>query len=447
MAPRNFVAAEFPSWSKDWFRAAPYKVAHGGRGSAKSWTFVRAALILGMNRKLFILCTREIQKSIKESAHKLIGDMIDAMGLGSFYTVLETEIRGINGTRIVFAGLKNQFRAIKSMEAIDLCIVFEATFISDPAWETLLPTVRRDPPHGPFGEGSEVWVEFNPELASDATYKRWVLNPPPGTVVREVNYVDNPWFPEILRRQMVDMKERDPDAYRTVWMGKVRRALSGAIYAKELAKAIEDGRIGANYRYDRSIPVDVTFDLGRADTMALWFVQQIGTAHVVLEYYGNSGYDFAHYLEEIEHRPYRIGRLILPHDARHKVAAAKYSIEQQARQQFPGPGRIKIVPATKPVVRISAVRSMFDRLYFNEPMTSEGVLCLQHYQYGVHPEDPKKVTPEPLHNWASHAADSLGHYALSLRRDVKQFDEDDRPVDPFSIHHPSSVASPTSWMA
>src|SRR5882672_1328450 len=271
LAPK--LRVQFPKKAKCLLRQqAMYKVFHGGRGGSKSWDFVRAALVLGTMNPLFVLCTREIQQSIDESVYKLICDQIEAMNLSHFYTAFDQEIRGANGTRFVFAGLKNQFNKIKSYEAIDLCLVFEATFISFAAWEALLPTVRRDPPYGPFGNGSEVWIEFNPELATDETYKRWVLNPPPDTVVVEINYWDNPWFPEILRKQMEAAKKKDMDNYLTVWCGKPRKVLQGAIYAKELLAALTDDpcRISPHVKYDKTKPVTVIFDLGRADTMALW---------------------------------------------------------------------------------------------------------------------------------------------------------------------------------
>ncbi len=446
LAPK--LRVQFPKKAKCLFQPSPYKVFHGGRGGSKSWDMVRAALILGSHRSLFVLCTREIQQSIDVSVYKLICDQIVAMGLEHVYEAYDQEIRSkINNTRFVFAGLKNQFNKIKSYEGIDLCIVFEATFISYGAWEALLPTVRRDPPFGPFGQGSEVWIEFNPELATDETYKRWVLDPPPGTVVVEINFWDNPWFPDILRKQMEAAKKKDEDNYLTVWCGKTRKALTGAVYAKELYAALTDDpcRISPYVKYDKTKPVTVVFDLGRADTMALWFVQQIGMDHAVIRYYGNTGFDFAHYMDYVDDLPYRVGKVILPHDAKHKVVQARFSILRQARDNW-GDSRVpKPIPATKPVVRINAVRSIFPRLFFNEADTSEGILGLQHYQYGVNENGQR--TAEPLHNWASHPADSLGHYALSLQPDIYERDDEfDADSEDFSEHYVNHEHNTTGWM-
>ena len=437
---------QFPKKLAPLFQPAPYKIVRGGRGSAKSWTFCRALLSIGASAKLFILCTREVQNSLDESVYKLLCDQIEAMGLSWFYKPYDLEIVGLNGTRFVFAGLKNQFRKIKSYEAIDICAVFEATFISDQVWETLEPTIRRDPPFGPFGQGSEIWVEFNPELSTDATYKRYVLDPPPGAIVIEMNYTDNPWFPDILRRQMERMKEKDPDNYLTVWLGKPRKVLQGAVYAKELAAAIADNptRISPHIRWDPKRGVTAVADLGRADTCSWWFIQQFGMDHAVIRYYGNTGYDFTHYIEEIREMKYRIQKVILPHDARHKVISARFSVLQQAREEW-GDDRVpRCLPATPASTRINALRTLFPRLFFAEKDTQEGVQGLTHYRFGVN--DKGQRTAEPLHDWASHPANSLEHYALSLQPEIYEREDDPAEEDFTNTSSGAYNEAPTGWM-
>jgi phage terminase large subunit len=106
------------------FRPARYKVARGGRGSAKSWSFARALLILGIKDRLRILCAREIQNSIKQSVHKLLTDQIQVLCLERYYTVLDNEIRGANGTEFAFVGLSSlTVDTIKSFEGYDICWV------------------------------------------------------------------------------------------------------------------------------------------------------------------------------------------------------------------------------------------------------------------------------------------------------------------------------------
>lgn len=433
------MAVEFPRKATPLFQPAPFKVMHGGRGSSKSWNFARALLILGSNRKLFIVCAREIQRSIKESVHKLLCDQIDGLGLRHFYRITETEIEGLNGTRIVFVGIRNNVSAIKSMEAIDIFAVFEATFVSKASWEIVLPTVRRDAPFGPFGKGSEIWLEFNPELSSDYTYQYWVAEPPAGTIVIEMNWRDNPWFPEILDRQMRELKDRDFDSYLTVWEGKTRKTLEGSIYAKELARAITENRVSPHIKVDRSKPVQVVFDLGRSDMCALWFMQQVGTEHHAIDFYGNTGFGIDHYLEEIQSRKYIISRLLLPHDAANHHQAAAKTIERQVRDAYPGDGKVRIVPKVGITNGINAVRALFPRLYINDVTCADGLLALQHYQFQVDPQT-KQRSKEPLHNWASNPADSLRYYAVMLREGDRKPERQDSEYDHGAAHQ-------QSWMS
>lgn len=433
------MKVQFPEKAVPLFAPTPYKVMHGGRGGSKSWDMGRAMLALGANRKLFLVCGREIQRSIKDSVHKLLSEQVSALGLEHHYEVQESKIIGKNGTEIVFVGVRNNIASIKSMEGIDIFWLTEATHVSNHTWDTLLPTVRRDAPFGPFGRGSEVWIDFNPDLGSDDTYKRWVLDPPADTVVIEVNWRDNPWFPEILRKQMEEMKLKDHDNYLTVWEGKVRRSLDGAIYAKELSAAITEGRISPDIKYDRSKGVTVSFDLGRSDMCALWFFQQIGMEHHAIDFYGNTGFGIDHYLEEIQRRKYLVKRIILPHDASHHNQAASKTIERQVRDVYPGE-IVKIAPKVSVVNGINATRQLFSRIWFAEGPTADGVLALQHYQFGVNIETGQR-TKEPLHNFASHPSDALRYYAVEMKEGNKP------PKEERDYDHPSySGDQAQSWM-
>lgn len=189
-----------------------YRVSYGGRGSAKSWQFARALLIHGLSAPLRILCAREYQTSIRDSVHRVLADQIEMLGLSAFYTVQEASITGANGTEFLFKGLRRDTAQIKSTEGIDLAWVEEAEAVSDASWRTLIPTIRK--------EGSEIWVTFNPALADDPTYQRFVLKPPERALVRKVSYQDNPWFPAVLREEAEALRRNDPEAYAHVWGGE-----------------------------------------------------------------------------------------------------------------------------------------------------------------------------------------------------------------------------------
>lgn len=408
------------------FTPAPYKVLHGGRGSSKSWDIAQALLILGSHRQLFIVCARETQKSIKDSVHKLLSDQIIRLNfharvengkhIPAKYTVLDTEIRGDNGTVFVFVGLNNM-NAIKSMEGIDVLWVTEANHVSKAKWVILLPTVRRDPPFGPFKQGSEVWVDFNPELTSDDTYQMFVVTPPEGAIVIELNYKDNPFFPDILRKQMEAMRKADRDEYMTVWMGKTRKSLAGSIFAKELEAGIDKGRISPNIKYMPDKPVILTFDLGDSDVTAMWVWQQIGNEHNCIDYEEESGQEIGHFLRMAQERKYIIKGVWLPHDAAQHHQSARplkaNTIEKQAKAMFPQPGVVKIVPNTTNVIQISVTRALFPRVNINDNTCSRGVMTLQHFKFEVNPHT-KERSSQPVHNWASHGAKGFMYYAVQL---------------------------------
>lgn len=210
------VDASFPDKLAFLFEPHRYKVAWGGRGGAKSWGAARALLIMAAQRKMRVLCARELQLSILESVHRLLSIQIELLGLQDFYTIEKARIIGINGSEFIFSGIKNDPRKIKSMEGIDVCWVEEAEKVSVDSWEILIPTIRKD--------GSEIWVTFNPHEATDPTYKRFILNPPPDALVVRLNWSENPWFPEELRKEKDYLYSVDAEAADHIWGGFPRKA-------------------------------------------------------------------------------------------------------------------------------------------------------------------------------------------------------------------------------
>jgi len=198
-------------------------------------------------RPLRVLCTREVQRSIKDSVHRLLSDQIAAMGLGSFFEILETEIRGKNGSSFNFSGLSNQTsESIKSFEGVDVCWCEEAQNISKKSWDTLIPTIRK--------ADSEIWISFNPGMDTDETYLRFVASPPPDAEVHQINYHDNPWFPDVLEKERLHCKMTNAEDYKQIWDGKCRTTIDGAIYADEFGEAVRTGRI-TNVPYDPKLKV------------------------------------------------------------------------------------------------------------------------------------------------------------------------------------------------
>lgn len=396
------LTIEFPEKMQFLFDPMRYKVLHGGRGGAKSWGVARALLILGAKKTTRVLCAREFQKSIGDSVHKLLSDQIAAMGLTHFYEVQQNIIKGRNGTEFTFHGLKHNIANIKSVEGTDICWVEEAQTVSKSSWDTLIPTIRK--------EGSEIWITFNPSLEDDETYKRFVKNPPKNSIVTTINWSDNPWFPKVLSDEKDDLKERDFDAYLTVWEGKCRVTLDGAIFANEVRKATTDGRF-MRVPHDPSKPVNTYWDLGRADKTAIWFAQQIGFEYRIIDYYENQGFALSHYLKILQERAYVYGEMWLPHDADNELLASERTIAQQV---VAAGYRVQITPKTSIADGIEAARTFFASCYFDEDKCSDGLQCLRNYRFEVD-EDTKQYSTRPLHDWASHGADAFRYMAVSMK--------------------------------
>lgn len=195
-------------------KRARHKVLYGGRGSSKSWACADALIHLANQVPLRILCSRETQLSIKDSSKRLLDDKILSQNLSHSYKSTKTEIENIKtGSLFIFSGLRDASK-IKSMEGIDICWVEEAQTVSQESIDILVPTIRK--------EGAEVWWTFNRKLTTDPVDKMFLSEggPPPDSLIQQMNFYDNPWFPETLKKEMEWDRERDPDKYRHVWLGE-----------------------------------------------------------------------------------------------------------------------------------------------------------------------------------------------------------------------------------
>lgn len=396
------VEAWFPQKLQPLFQPNRYKILYGGRGGAKSWGVARALLIRGAKQPTRILCAREFQSSIQDSVHKLLSDQIYDLGLSDFYEIQKSVIVGANGTEFGFEGIRHNISKIKSYEGADICWVEEAQAVSKASWNILIPTIRKDE--------SEIWLTFNPELETDETYRRFVVSPPEDAWVQKVNYSDNPWFPEVLRKEMESLKISDPDAYLNIWEGHCRQALEGAVYAKELRDATEANRI-TSVPYDASKPVHTFWDLGRADSTSIWFAQLVGFDYRIIDFYESRQHAIGHYLEVLQNKRYVYGTDYLPHDGAAETVHHQLSIEGQMKAV----GRnVRVLLPIGIEDGINAARTIFPRCWFDAEKCSDGLQALRHYRYELH-DKLGTFKKEPLHDWASHAADAFRYLALGLR--------------------------------
>lgn len=171
------------------------------------------AAIFGYAEPLRILCTRELQVSIKESMHAEIKNAIQTYPwLENHYEIGEAFIRGRNGTEFLFRGLRHNISSIKSMAQIDLCIIEEAADVPAQSWQALLPTIR--------APKSEIWAVYNPKLDTDPVDKMFRQQRPPRAEVVEISHMDNPWFPPELEEQRKhDQEVMNPADYAWIWGG------------------------------------------------------------------------------------------------------------------------------------------------------------------------------------------------------------------------------------
>ena len=382
-----------------------YKVVYGGRGASKSWSFADALLLLASQEKagLRILCAREIQESIKKSVHRLLADRIQALGFGGVFEVLETEIRGPHGSMFAFSGLGlHTAESIKSFEGFDIVWVEEAQTVKKRSWDILIPTIR--------AEGSEIWISFNPDMESDETWQRFVVNPPPGAVVVKMNWNDNWWFPDVLEQERLHCQRTAPQDYDNIWEGKCRTTVAGAIYAREITDMIEEGRIRP-VPYDPRLPVHTVWDLGWNDAMTIIMVQKpVASAVNVINYMEDSFRTYAQFVSDLNALNYSWGDDWLPHDGANKDPKSGMS----AKQVLEGLGRkVKLIGRGDVEMGIKAVRMMFPRMYIDNSTRRRptGYLggnrlidCLKRYRRSV-----PLTTGEPgapVHDENSHAADA-----------------------------------------
>lgn len=203
-----------PNLRNFWKTPARYRVLYGGRASSKSHDAAGMAVFLAHQYKVRFLCVRRYQNKIAESVYSLIKDKIEAFGLQSHFTIRENEITSITGSSFSFYGIERNTSEIKSFEGADVLWIEEAHALSAKQWEILEPTIRK--------EGSQIWIIFNPNLSNDFVYQNFVVNPMPNSVVRHINYDENPFLSKTMLEVIESAKSRDYQDYEHIYLGVPR---------------------------------------------------------------------------------------------------------------------------------------------------------------------------------------------------------------------------------
>lgn len=345
-----------------------------------------------------MVCIREVQGSLKDSAKQLITDKIIAHGLDKLFRVMDSEIRGPNDSLIIFKGMQNYNASnIKSLEGYDVAWCEEAQDMSQMSLDMLRPTIRKN--------DSEMWFSWNPRSEFDAIdmFLRG-KNPPENSIVKQVNWSDNPWFPEALRRDMKQDRTNDPAKAAHVWDGEYQSAPTGAYYAELLAKALAEGRIG-RVPHDPKLEVHVSFDLGVGQTQSLWFSQWIGREIRLIDYLqgteesANEGYSW--YARKMRERSYTYAPLVFPHDGRVREATGKSRAETMEGLGF----RVETLPMLPVEDGINAVKESLPMMWIDAEKCSVGLTALKNYRENW--DDKLRRSNGALKDWTNHAADSL----------------------------------------
>ena len=385
---------------------ARYKGAHGGRGSGKSHFF--AGLLVEdhlINKGLRSVCIREVQKTLKESAKRLVEDKIEQYGLGAadgfkvYREVIETPGDGL----ITFQGMQDHTaESIKSLEGFGRAWVEEAQTLSSRSLSLLRPTIRE--------ENSEIWFSWNPRRKTDPVdmlLRGEVL--PTGSAVVQANWSENPWFPDVLEQERLDCLNNEPDQYEHIWNGGYATVLEGAYYAKHLAEARQQGRIGKVER-DPLMTLRAVWDIGgtgkRADATAIWICQFVGKEIRFLDYYEAVGQPLAAHVNWLRSNGYEKALCVIPHDGKQHDRVHDVTYESALRDAGFETLLIKNQGPGAALLRVEAARRLFPNMWFNESRCAPGIETIGWYHEKKH--EVHNVGLGPMHDWSSHGADAFG---------------------------------------
>lgn len=422
----SVLKVEVPEALAPLLQPARYKAAYGGRGGAKSHFFAEQLVLRCYAAKTRAVCIREVQNTIRESVRQLLIDKTQALGLGSFFDPKEGEIRGRNGSLIVFKGMQTyNAENIKSLEDFDIAWVEEAQTFSAKSLRLLRPTIRKD--------GSEIWFSWNPRHDTDAVdvFFRGG-DKPTNSIICPVNWYHNPWFPQVLVDEKDQDYANDPEMAEHVWGGGYEIITEAAYYAKHIAAAECEGRVGF-YPHLPDLPVYTGWDLGVDDYTAIWFLQIIDGVRVrIIDYFESSGIGaddiladgLPEYTRDLQDRvaklveigrpkPYVYQRHFLPHDIGNREwgAGAKTRIETLVGLGVPLDSIHRGV-AQDPEERINATRRLLPVCEFHQSKrVMLGLSRLRRYSRKFN--EHLGTYLGPLKDGNDHGSDAFGEFAVN----------------------------------
>jgi phage terminase large subunit len=390
-----------------------YKGARGGRGSGKSHFFAEKLIDDSLYEKgTLSVCIREVQKSLKDSAKRLIEAKLiqHSIGEADGFKVWNDTIETPGDGAIIFQGMQDYTaESIKSLEGFKRAWVEEAQTLSANSLKLLRPTIR--------ATGSELWFSWNPRRKNDPVDMMFRgETPPTGSLQVVANWSDNPWFPPDLEQERLDCIRDQPDQYEHIWEGEYERVTAGAYYAASLTQAKAEGRIG-KVAFDPLMTVRLFCDIGgtgaKADAFSMWPMQFIGREIRTRDYYEAVGQPLATHLNWLRSKGYTPDRaqFWLPHDGASNDKVFDVSYESALRSAGYSATVIPNQGKGAAAARIEAGRRIFPQVWFDEETTEGGRDALGAYH--ERKDDKRNIGLGPEHDWASHGADSFGLMAVA----------------------------------
>ena len=367
---------------------------------------------------LLSVCIRQVQKSLKQSSKRLIEAKLQSLGLGEKdgFKVFKEAIQTPGDGVIAFQGMQDHTAdSIKSLEGFKRAWWEEAQSGTAYSLSLLRPTIR--------APGSELWFSWNPRRKSDPVDRMLRgAEIPTGATVVKANWQDNPWFTAELEQERLDCLRMEADQYEHIWGGDYVTSVSGAYFAKHLAAAREQGRIG-RVAADPLMTIRAYWDIGgtgaKADACAIWIVQFVGREVRVLQYYEAVGQPLATHVEWLRRSGYEGCQCVLPHDgaAHDKVYAVSYESALTAAGFD-----VRVIPnmgAGAAMARVESVRRVFPSIWFNNGPTAEVEDATEAGRdalgwYHEKRDESRNIGFGPNHDWSSHGADSFGLVAVDF---------------------------------
>lgn len=391
-----------------------WRGSYGGRGSAKTRTFATMTAVKGYEfgragREGIILCAREFMNSLDESSMEEIKAGIKAHDwLSDYYEIGEKYIRSKDGRiRYAFAGLSRNVDSIKSKSRILLSWVDEAEGVRETSWRKLIPTVRED--------DSEIWATWNPEASDSPTHLRLRANPPANAKIVEMNWRDNPWFPDVLEMERLEDQEKRPDTYEHIWEGDFNVILEGAYYGRQMRNARRDGRL-RSVPIERKHPVYTSWDLGKAINNPIWCFQVIAGQPRIVDFYLPETEDIRDWITWLNGKGYT-GTDYVPHD----IMVSEWGSGRTRSETLRALGRkVSRIPMVSVADGLQAARETIDEAVFHTgddergERVARGVAGLEQYRRDWD-EDLKTFKPQPVKDWAEHIGSAFRYLGLSWK--------------------------------